>query len=98
MNGVDKPVTQAQETRRAMEEATIRTHAVWLRYLTFTGAANEYEIDAYLCGLHELPAWERDLLSRAVNELILELPPRKTAPYSKPATSSQHNTTARDDN
>jgi len=65
-----------------MEEAGITLSAVWMRYFSFTGAAGEYEIDAYLNGSLELPAHERDLVSHAVNELIKELPPRRMAPYS----------------
>jgi len=77
-----KPQEQAQATRQAMEEAGLTLSAVWMRYFSFTGAAGEYEIDAYLNGSLELPAHERDLVSHAVNELIKELPPRRMAPYS----------------
>ncbi len=82
MDEYAKPQEQAQATRQAMEEAGITLSAVWMRYFSFTGAAGEYEIDAYLNGSLELPAHERDLVSHAVNELIKELPPRRMAPYS----------------
>jgi len=89
----DEPENQAQATREAMEEAGIPLNAVWIRYFSFTGAAGEYEVDAYLNGSLELPAHERDLVSHAVNELIKELPPRRMAPYStnrkKPATNAK---------
>lgn len=82
MDEVEKPEYQAQATREAMEEAGIPVNAVWMRYFSFTGAAGEYEIDAYLNGSLELPAHERDLVAHAVNELVKELPPRRMAPYS----------------
>ncbi|TLM81896.1 hypothetical protein FDW83_14260 [Pseudarthrobacter sp. NamE2] len=82
MDDFDKREHQAQATRQAMEEAGISVNAVWMRYFSFTGAAGEYEIDAYLNGSLELPAHERDLLAHAVNELIKELPPPRMAPYS----------------
>ena len=77
-----KPQEQARATREAMEEAGLALSAVWMRYFSFTGAAGEYEIDAYLNGSMELPAHDRDLVAHAVNELIQELPPRRMAPYS----------------
>ncbi|WP_411375792.1 hypothetical protein ACLH0K_05360 [Arthrobacter sp. MPF02] len=82
MDEFEKPEGQAQATREAMEESGITVNAVWMRYFSFTGAAGEYEIDAYLNGSLQLPAHERDLVSHAVNELIKELPPRRMAPYS----------------
>lgn len=82
MDGFDKPESQAQATREAMDEARIAISAVWMRYFSFAGTAGEYEIDAYLNGSLEMPARERDLVAHAVNELIKELPPRRMAPYS----------------
>jgi hypothetical protein len=83
---IDDPDEQAQATLEAMEEAGLSLHVVWMRYFSFTGAAGEYEIDAYLNGSMELSAHERDLVAHAVNELIKELPPRRMAPYSKNGT------------
>jgi hypothetical protein len=83
VEALDDPDEQAQATREAMEEAGLPIHAVWMRYFSFTGAAGEYELDAYLNGSMELSAHERDLVAHAVNELIKELPPRPMAPYSK---------------
>ncbi|WP_104164924.1 hypothetical protein [Arthrobacter sp. SX1312] len=55
--------------------------SVWVRYFSFTGDVDEFEVDAYLNGLITLTPLDRDLVSLAVNELIAErLPP--TAPYS----------------
>ena len=78
---------QARATREAIEEAGLSLNAVWTRYFSFTGAAGDYEIDAYLNGSMQLPAHERDLLAHAVNELIKELPPRRMAPYSSNGTA-----------
>ncbi|MBT2566959.1 hypothetical protein J7I84_10730 [Arthrobacter sp. ISL-85] len=65
-----------------MQLARLPLGEVWIRYFSFTGVAGEYEVDAYLNGSLELPAHERDLVAHAVNELINELPPPPTAPYS----------------
>lgn len=99
MEAIDDPHEQAQATREAMEEAGLALHAVWMRYFSFTGAAGEYEIDAYLNGSMELAAHERDLLAHAVNELIKELPPPRMAPYSTNGTKPwQEHETSQDDN
>ncbi|MDQ0769323.1 8-oxo-dGTP pyrophosphatase MutT (NUDIX family) [Pseudarthrobacter defluvii] len=98
MEAIDDPHEQAQATREAMEEAGLPLHAVWTRYFSFTGAAGEYEIDAYLNGSMELAAHERDLLAHAVNELIKELPPPRMAPYSTNQTNpSEERQTSQDD-
>ena len=86
MEVLDDPDEQAQATRDAMDEAGLPLHAVWMRYFSFTGAAGEYELDAYLNGSMELSAHERNLVAHAVNELIKELPPRRLAPYSQNGT------------
>ncbi|MDQ0770155.1 hypothetical protein QF031_002904 [Pseudarthrobacter defluvii] len=90
MDEFAKPLDQAQATRQAMEEAGITLSAVWMRYFSFTGAAGEYEVDAYLNGSLELPVHERDLLAHAVNELIKELPPPRMAPYSQNGKKHGH--------
>ena len=90
---------QARATREAMQEAGLALDKVWTRYFSFTGAAGDYEIDAYLNGSMQLPAHERDLLAHAVNELIKELPPRRMAPYSNNmATPCQDRGTRQEDN
>jgi hypothetical protein len=92
VDAFDEPDEQAQATREAMNDAGLPLTAVWMRYFSFTGAAGEYEVDAYLNGSMELPVHERDLLAHAVNELINELPPPRMAPYSTNETnpSSDH--------
>lgn len=70
-------------TRQAIEAAGLTTGQVWLRYFGLAGDAGEYEVEAYLNGLIDLPSVQRDLLSHAVNELTdgLSSPPR--APYTR---------------
>jgi 8-oxo-dGTP pyrophosphatase MutT (NUDIX family) len=87
VDAFDESNVHAQAIREAMEESGIPLGEVWIRYFSFTGAAGEYEIDAYLNGSLELPTHERDLLAHAVNELINELPPRRKAPYSDDETT-----------
>lgn len=87
MDAFDESTVHARAIREAMEESGIPLGEVWLRYFSFTGAAGEYEIDAYLNGSLELSEDERDLLAHAVNELIDELPPRRKAPYSDSETN-----------
>ena len=97
MDEFAQPLEQAQATREAMQESGITLSAVWMRYFSFTGAAGEYEIDAYLNGSLELPAHERDLVAHAVNELIKELPPRRMAPYSPNGKKPRHGPDAKHD-
>ncbi|WP_255405403.1 hypothetical protein [Sinomonas sp. R1AF57] len=78
-NGADG---QWKLTRKAMDEAGLKIGDVWLRYFSLSGAAGEYELEAYLSGLVTLPPIQRDLVSHAVNELIDERPPPRKAPYS----------------
>ncbi|MFI2563424.1 hypothetical protein [Paenarthrobacter sp. NPDC018779] len=94
MDDLNVPDGQARGTREAMDEAGLSLGNVWMRYFSLTGAAGEWEIDAYLNGSLELPETERDLLAHAVNELIQELPPRRRAPYSHNGRKQDPGTTA----
>jgi len=73
---------QAQLLALAISRADITAGELWLRYFSIGGSAGEYEVEAYLHGLHSLPVLQRDLLAHAANELIDELPPIPRAPYS----------------
>lgn len=53
---------------------------MWLRYFSFSGMVEEYEVHAYLQALIDLPRLQRDLIAQAVNELIDELPAPRRAP------------------
>lgn len=81
--GNDDEEWQRRRTREAMDRAGLTTGQVWLRYFSLTGAAGEYEVDAYLNGLMTLPSLQRDLVSHAVNELADGIPERYRAPYSR---------------
>ncbi|MHA7283893.1 hypothetical protein [Arthrobacter sp. TMS2-4] len=75
------PEDQRQRTLHAIHDGGLNVRNVWIRYFSFTGDVDEFEVDAYLNGLIMLTPLNRDLVSLAVNELIAEtLPP--TAPYS----------------
>lgn len=67
---------------RAMVESGFSFGEVWLHYFSLSGNVDEYEVEAYLTGLMQLPPLECDLLALAVNELIDDLPPRRRAPFS----------------
>jgi len=73
---------QARQLAAAVGHAAITAGELWLRYFSIGGRAGEYEVEAYLHGLHSLPVLQRDLLAQAANELIDELPPLPRAPYS----------------
>lgn len=66
--------------RTALSSSDISVSELWLRYLSIGGNAGEYEVEAYVHSLLSLPVIQRDLLARAANELIDELPPPPRAP------------------
>ncbi|MUK01070.1 hypothetical protein GM708_03445 [Vibrio cholerae] len=70
----------------AMRRANIDTGELWLHYFSMGGGVDEYEVNAYLHGLIELPDHERDCISQAVNELFDDLCRQQGAPYSSGAT------------
>jgi len=79
------PLDESKQARLlavAIDRAGITAGELWLRYFSIGGSAGEYEVEAYLHGLHSLPVLQRDLLAHAANELIDELPPIPRAPYS----------------
>ncbi|TKV26802.1 hypothetical protein FDK12_12575 [Arthrobacter sp. NamB2] len=69
-------------TYDAMKRANIPTGEVWLHYFSMGGGVDEYEVNAYLHGLIDLPDHERDCISQAVNELFDDLCRQQGAPYS----------------
>ncbi|MDQ0734093.1 hypothetical protein [Arthrobacter agilis] len=72
---------QRRQIGRAMTQAGLSLPRVWLQYFSITGTVDEYEIDAYLNQMINLPATECDKLAHAINELIDEIPPPRRAPY-----------------
>ena len=69
-------------TYEAMKRANISTGELWLHYFSMGGGVDEYEVNAYLHGLIDLPDHERDCIAQAVNELFDDLCRQQGAPYS----------------
>ncbi|OUM42512.1 hypothetical protein B8W73_06600 [Arthrobacter agilis] len=69
-------------TYDAIQRANISTGELWLHYFSMGGGVDEYEVNAYLHGLIDLPEHERDCISQAVNELFDDLCRQQGAPYS----------------
>jgi hypothetical protein len=72
---------QARLLRQALHRAGIERHWLWLQYFRLGGDLGETEIDAYLHHCLHLPAYQRDLLAHAANNLIDQLTPPR-APYT----------------
>jgi hypothetical protein len=73
---------QQRRTCAAFRQTNLSLYELWLRYVGLGGNAGEEEVDAYLYSSLLLPAFERDMLSHAVNEFIEEQPAPPRAPYS----------------
>lgn len=72
---------QARLLREVIGRADIKVKQLWFHYFTLGGNAGEIEVDAYLHHCLGLPAFQRDLLAHAANELIERRPPPR-APYT----------------
>lgn len=72
-NGENGAQRQWRLTRQAIDEAGLTVGQVWLRYFSLTGAAGEYEVDAYLNGLLIRPP-----LTTRVERMGLEVIPAGT--------------------
>jgi hypothetical protein len=81
------PPDPAEEQRhslsRAFQHAGLPVEQLWLRYFALGGDGSPLDVDAYLHGLVELPATQRDVLAHAVNERLDELTTTFRAAYSK---------------
>ena len=74
----------AEQARLLLEvigRAGIEGKHLWFHYFTLGGHAGEVEVEAYLHDCLGLPAFQRDLLAHAANELIDRRPPLR-APYT----------------
>lgn len=78
-NGV--MVEQARLLLEVIGRAGIEGKQLWFHYFTLGGHAGEIEVEAYLHHCLDLPAFQRDLLAHAANELIDRQPPLR-APYA----------------
>jgi hypothetical protein len=77
-------------TTAVMHEVGVSVIVLWVHYLSIGGAEMEYAVAAYLEGFGVLPAEERDLLSQALNELVMDSPSSPRAPCSDtPLTREQ---------
>ena len=83
---------QAAGTLRVMERVGLPPGKVWMCYISLGGGADEFEVNAYLHGLHSLPALDRDMITHAVNELYDDICHSARAPYSSdlPRTERRH--------
>ena len=73
----------AEQARLLLEvigRAGIEVKQLWFHYFTLGVSAGEVEVEAYLHHCLDLPAFQRDLLAHAANELIDRRPPLR-APY-----------------
>ena len=74
----------AEQARLLLEvigRAGIEGKHLWFHYFPLGGHAGEVEVEAYLHDCLGLPAFQRDLLAHAANELIDRRPPLR-APYT----------------
>lgn len=85
MDDVDETSSGQEQyalTYDAMVRANISPGELWIHYFSMGGGVDEYEVNAYLHGLIDLPEHERDCISQAVNELFDDLCRQRGAPYS----------------
>jgi hypothetical protein len=66
-------VEQQRSLSRAFHHAQLPVSQLWLRYFALGGTADPLDVDAYVHGLTELPAPQRDVLAHAMNERLDEL-------------------------
>jgi len=71
---------QRSRLKEVMEAADITVGELWLQYFSMSGAAGEYEVQAYVEGVLSLPAAERDLLAMAAKEICSGADPDDVPP------------------
>lgn len=83
-----RPVTgrrTADEQRRAIRSAVrhgeVTVQQLWLKYFSLGGLAGEVEVEAYLHGLMDLSAGQRDMLAHALNEHLGDHLTQARVPY-----------------
>ncbi|MFI7495025.1 hypothetical protein ACH9D2_09950 [Kocuria sp. M4R2S49] len=80
---------QARLARHAVERAGLDPTRLWWQYFQLGGEAGMLEVDAYLYGCLRLPAAHRNLLARAVNELVRGAPVARV-PFSWEVAGSRN--------
>jgi hypothetical protein len=87
------PEEQRARTFDAVQGLGLSLGEVWLRYLGLGGdVVDEYEVNAYLYGLIQLPDFDRDLISIAVDELYDEVWGESGAPFRRAPRSNSEDT------
>ncbi|AUI51818.1 hypothetical protein [Arthrobacter crystallopoietes] len=78
MNEADQQIL----TAAVLSEVGSGVPMLWIHYLSIGGSDSEDAIAAYIDGQGVLPVKERDLLSQALNELVMDSPLSLQAPCS----------------
>ena len=65
---------QARLARHTVERAGLDLTRLWWHYFQLGGEAGMLEVDAYLHGCRSLPTAHRNLLARAINGLVQNVP------------------------
>ncbi|MFI2565284.1 hypothetical protein [Paenarthrobacter sp. NPDC018779] len=72
---------QSRGLQAVLTAGSISTESLWLHYVSVGGSMGELEVEAYLQGLLSIPAFQRDILAFAANELW-DSPTGPHAPYT----------------
>lgn len=78
-----KEADQQILTASIIRELGLNLAQLWIYYLGIGGNADESEVSAYAAEEGSLPREERDLLARAMNEIVMGSPWMPRAPYSQ---------------
>ncbi|MFC8526190.1 PP2C family protein-serine/threonine phosphatase [Nocardia sp. NPDC057227] len=74
---------QQRSLVKAIDGAGLAPEDLWMGYFTMGGDTGFLEVDAYLHGLGELPALDRDILAHVVNERLDQRAWSSRAGYSR---------------
>ncbi len=86
---------QARLARHAVERADLELTRLWWHYFQLGGEAGTLEVDAYLHGCLRLPVAHRNLLARAVNDLVRGAPVARV-PFSWEIEGARNDTGPQD--
>jgi len=76
---------------RLIEAVTVTdlsVHELWLRYLSASGTADVFEVEAYMSGLATMSVLDHNILTLVVNERLEEMGHRGAAPYRQAGSAS----------
>ena len=79
----DGAAAQQRSFAHAVRHAQLPIDKLWLDYFALGGEAGPLEVEAYLHGLTDLSAAQRDMLAHTVNEWLDELSGGHRATYSR---------------